>query len=78
MAPGSDQCDVVTLLIRTELSDIVENRCDQRVGGEGTITAGGLNEPLFSVFFSFGIDRFRYTIGVQNQDVSQKQSRLPY
>ena len=72
---GSNNRDVVLLLIRAELPDLFNNRINQDAGGTLTTTAQDLHQTWFSELFCITVRRFCHAIGVEQKSISGKSCR---
>jgi hypothetical protein len=73
---GDDEGDVVVLLVRTELADIIDDGGAQSFGRKLTVPAKGIDEALFAKFLSSGIEGFRDSVGVENKSVAGRKLAL--
>src|SRR6266404_2595512 len=65
-----DQSDVVILWLRTdEVSQVVDQSCDNSRGPTRCARAHRLNHPFDAEFVSFRVNRFRHSIGIENQAI---------
>src|ERR1700757_5191041 len=73
---GDDEGDVVMLLVRTELADIIDDRGAQSFGRKLAVPAKRIDEALFAKFFSRRVERFCDSVGVENKSVAGRKLAL--
>ena len=69
-ALGNDQRDIVLLSAGAELADLLNNRGQQDLGRQFTMSAKGLSQKGFSKLLSFTVGRFCYAVCVKGESVS--------
>ena len=74
-ALGNDQRDIVLLFAGAELADVVNNRGQQDLGKQFTMSAKGLSQKGFSKLLSFTVGRFCYAVCVKGESSPEKSCR---
>src|SRR5436190_17624780 len=75
-ALGDDQGDIVVLLMGAPPANLVDNRRDHGLWGQGSMPLQGFDEALFSPLLVRVVEGFGDPIGVEHQRVSGEEAAL--
>src|SRR4029078_5491724 len=72
------QGDVIVLLARTELPNVIHNRTEHFLRGQIPVLTQRFGQSLLAVLFFPVVKCFRYAVGVERQGVARQKHALSY
>ena len=75
-ALANNQSDIVLLFMRTELFDVLDNRCYQRLWRQFSMPFERFDQAVFAEIFPCIVERFGHAIGIKYKGISGEELAL--